>query len=284
MQIRPALCALATAGSMAIAAALPAESQTLRDCAQCPELVIIPAGTFAMGSPASEERRSGSEGPQHTVKLPSFAAGKYEVTFAEWDACVTAGGCGGYTPKDRDWGRDRNPVIMVSWEDAQKYVAWLSAKTGKTYRLLSEAEWEYAARGKMEGGPNEPAFWWGGSVSSAQANYDATAIYAGGVTGEYRKKTIPVGSFLPNPFGLHDVHGNASEWVQDCYSNNYLKMPVRGAPPENGSAWQWKDCRERVIRGGSYFNSPPGIRAAARDLSDPGVRQPNIGFRVARNK
>jgi formylglycine-generating enzyme required for sulfatase activity len=204
------------------------------------------------------------------------------VTFEEWDACVAAGGCGGHTPKDMDWGRGRHPVINVSWDDAHKYLAWLSAKTGKKYRLLSEAEWEYAARGKTAGTANEPPFWWGSSIDVSQANYDASKAYGGGTTGEYREKTIDVGSFQPNPFGLHDVHGNVSEWVQDCHANNYLKMPVRGAPPEDGSAWEWSSCSTRGLRGGSYIDFPAGLRAAVRDSSDPGVRQPNMGFRVAR--
>ena len=269
--------------AIATMAAPAAIGETLRDCPECPELVVVPGGSFVMGAAETEPGYSGDESPQHQVTVPSFAAGAYEVTFDEWDACVTASGCDGYTPKDMGWGRGRHPVVNVSWEDVQKYLAWLSAKTGKSYRLLSEAEWEYAARGNAEGGASEPPFWWGTSIEASQANYDASVAYGGGSTGEYRQRTLEVGSFQPNAFGLYDVHGNAAEWVQDCHANNYLKMPVRGAPPEDGSAWEWSSCSSRDIRGGSYIDLPSALRVATRDASDPGVRQPNLGFRVARN-
>ncbi|MDP6709224.1 MAG: SUMF1/EgtB/PvdO family nonheme iron enzyme, partial [Alphaproteobacteria bacterium] len=171
--------------------------EVFKDCHDCPEMVVIPAGSFQMGSPPSEEGRSKDEGPQHHVTIAKpFAVGKFEVTFAEWDACVLDAGCGGYRPKDRGWGRGRRPAIYVSWKDARAYVDWLSRETGKTYRLLSEAEWEYMARA----GTTTP-FHFGSTISTAQANYDGNYVYGSGRKGEYRRKTIPVGSFSANRFG-----------------------------------------------------------------------------------
>ena len=153
------------------------------------------------------------------------------MTFDEWDACVADGGCNGYQPSDEGWGRGRRPVINVSWDDAKAYVAWLSNKTGKTYRLLSEAEREYVTRA----GTTTP-FWWGSSISTSQANYDGTNTYGSGVKGEFRHETLPVDSFQPNPWGLYQVHGNVWEWVEDCYHESYA-----GAPSD-GSAWTFEDC------------------------------------------
>ena len=157
-----------------------------RDCAECPEMVVIPAGSFLMGSPESEKGRDSDEGPQHRVTIPApFAAGVYEVTFEEWDACVADGGCGGYRPDDEGWGRGRRPVINVSWREAQAYINWLSQKTGGEYRLLSEAEWEYAARA---GTTTRYSF--GNSISRSKANFDESG------------KTVSVGSYKSNNFGL----------------------------------------------------------------------------------
>ena len=195
-----------------------------------------------MGSPSSERERYDNEGPQHRVTIiDAFAVGKYEVTFEEWDACVSAGGCGGYRPDDEGWGRGRRPVINVSWEDAQRFVEWLREETGEPYRLLSEAEWEYVARA----GTSTP-FHTGGTISTSQANYDGNYTYGNGREGEYRERTVPVGSFGANAFGLHDVHGNVWEWVEDCWNDSY-----RGAPSD-GSAWERGDCSSRVYRGGSW--------------------------------
>ena len=211
-----------------------------QDCPECPEIVVVPSGEFMMGSPDSEPKRLDDEGPVHRVTIPAaFAVGKYEVTFEEWDACVSAGGCN-HKPEDKGWGRGRLPVIYVSWDDAQEYVSWLSKKTGKTYRLLSEAEWEYVARA----GTTTP-FHTGEQISTSQANYDGNETYNGSSKGETRERTIPVGSFGANQFGLHDVHGYVWEWVQDCWNDNY-----KGAPSD-GSAWTTGDCEPRVLRGGS---------------------------------
>ena len=215
---------------------------TFRDCDECPEMVAIPAGSFLMGSPSSEAQRGLDEEPQHQVTIANkFAVGKFEVTFSEWDACVNDRGCVrvGHAPgppdDDEGWGRGRQPVIKVAWSEAKQYVDWLSRKTGKKYRLLSEAEWEYVARA----GTTTP-FSTGATINPKQANYDAKHSYAGGATGQPPQRTVAVGSFKPNAFGLHDVHGNVSEWVEDCWNEDY-----KGAPSD-GSAWTTGDCERRV--------------------------------------
>ena len=243
-----------------------------RDCDTCPEMVVVPAGTFMMGSPASEEARDGDEGPMHQVTIAQpFAVGKYEVTFAEWEACVTGGGCNGYRPGDNGWGRGRRPVINVSWEDVQAYVRWLSEQTGEVYRLLSEAEWEYVARA----GTTTP-FHTGTTISTEQANYDGNFAYGSGRNGEYRGKTVPVGRFPANAFGLYDVHGNVWEWTQDCWNKSYA-----GAP-SNGGAWERGACSRRVRRGGSWSNDPRLLRSATRYGNTAGNRINLNGVRLAR--
>ena len=237
-----------------------------RDCPECPEMVVVPAGEFMMGSPPSEEDRRDSEGPVHRVTIAEpFAAGKYEVTFEEWDACVGGGGCGGYRPDDEGWGRGSRPVINVSWEDAQAYAAWLSGKTGENYRLLSEAEWEYAARAGTT-----TRYHWGDDIGRNRANCDDD------VCGDSWDYTAPVGSFAANGFGLHDVHGNVWEWVEDCWNDSYA-----GAPTD-GSAWESGNCDLRVLRGGSWHGVPRDLRAAYRFWGGTGIRLGIIGFRVAR--
>ena len=264
-----------------------------RDCPECPEMVVVPAGTFRMGAPESEGGSYGSysERPVHTVSVRSFAAGVYEVTFAEWDACVSARGCGGYRPDDWNWGRGRRPVIGVSWDDAQLYVQWLLGRTGHRYRLLSESEWEYAARA----GTTTP-FHTGPTISTDQANYNGNYTYGDGVRGEYRERTVPVGSFSANGFGLHDVHGNVWEWVQDCYYGNYkgcLGLTSQekwvldcyyGGAPSDGSAWE-SNCSSsshRILRGGSWSHQPEALRSASRGWGSTGARANEGGFRVAR--
>ncbi len=178
-------------------------------------MVVVPSGSFMMGSRLSQLGREDHEGPAHRVTiLEPYAIGKYEVTFAQWDACVAAGGCREHHPHDEGWGRGRLPVIDVSWWEARTYVRWLSRKTGKRYRLLSEAEWEYATRA----GTTE-AFYFGSTISTDQANYDGDYTYNSGRKGLDRGKTVPIGSFPPNAFGLHDVHGNVREWVEDQLSH-----------------------------------------------------------------
>src|SRR5262249_4374646 len=152
------------------------------------------------------------------------------------------------------WGRGRLPVINVNWDDAASYLNWLSRKTGKRYRLLSEAEREYVARAGAT-----TAFWWGNSISPAQANYDGNYIYDGGPKGESRHKTVSVDSFQPNAWGLYQMHGNVREWIEDCYHESYV-----GAPSD-GSAWTSGACSQRVLRGGAWNFFPKDLRSASRD-------------------
>ena len=244
----------------------------LRDCETCPQLVVVPAGSFMMGSPDSEWGRFQNEGPPRQATIPEpFAVGVYEVTFEEWDACVNGGGCNGYQPGGEGWGRGGRPVINVSWDDARAYVNWLSQRTGKGYRLLSESEWEYVARA----GTTEP-FHTGATISADQANYDSSYTYGSGQKGRYRGRTVQVGTFSPNAFGLHEVHGNVWEWTQDCWNEDYTGAPTDSHAPEI------EECEQRVLRGGSWGDVPWLLRSAHRGKNEPGVRGPNIGFRVGR--
>jgi len=233
-----------------------------------PEMIVIPAGEFLMGSPEDEEDRDDDE-HQHivTIKQP-FALGKYVVSFAEYDRFSEA--TGREKPSDKGWGRDNRPVINVSWYDAIAYAEWLSEQTGEQYRLPTEAEWEYAARA----GTTTP-FHFGATISTEQANYDGNYVYGNGVKGKYRKKTVPVGQFLSNAWDLHDVHGNVWEWTGSAYSEDY------------GGAEQ--ECRSkndtnarRVIRGGSWYYRPRRLRAAYRLRNMPATRYSHLGFRLAR--
>jgi formylglycine-generating enzyme required for sulfatase activity len=221
----------------------------------CPRMVVISAGSFTMGSPDGETGRGGDEGPQRRVSVRQFAVGKFEVTFNEWDACVHRGGCDDSGPLaaggDNGWGRGNRPLINVSWDDARQYVRWLSNETRQSYRLLSEAEWEYAAR--------------------------AGATGSGGDSFEFDEPTLPVGSYQANAFGLHDMHGNAWEWVQDCYAPSYAGLPIDGSANETSS------CSHRVVRGGARFSIPAYFRTAYhRERYIPSARYGHLGFRVAR--
>ena len=210
------------------------KAEWFKDAEFAPEMVVVPAGSFLMGSPPDEPERSDDEGPQHKVTIAKpFAIGRFALTFAEWDAVQQDTDWQGITgraarqPKDYGPGRGDRPVVDVDWGDAKAYVKWLSRKVGKDYRLPSEAEWEYACRA----GTTTP-FWWGSSITPEQANYDGNYTYAGGgKKGEYRQKTLPVKSFQPNPWGLYQVHGNVWEWVEDCWEDSY-----NGAP-DDGSVW-----------------------------------------------
>ena len=236
-----------------------------RDCPECPEMVVVPAGSFMMGSPSHEQGRYDEEGPVHEVRISApFAAGRYEVTFAEWDACLAAGGCG-HRSEDMGWGRGDRPVILVSWEDAKGYVQWLSRRARREYRLLSEVEWEYAARAGTE-----TAYSWGDEIGVNRANCNGC-----GSQWDF-SKTAPVGSFGANAWGLHDMHGNVLEWTEDCWNGSY-----RGAP-RDGGAWLSGDCGLRVLRGGSWNSWPMFLRAAGRDGYGTGIRSNIVGFRVAR--
>jgi formylglycine-generating enzyme required for sulfatase activity len=236
---------------------------SFRECGKdCPEMIVIPAGSFTMGSPTTEQGRYGNEGPQHKVVIAKrFAVSKFDVTFVDWDACVSVGGC----PKagDSNFGRDTRPVINVGWDDAQTYVAWLSKMTGKDYRLLTEAEWEYAARAGTT-----TAYYWGGEIGKGNANCD-------GCGSEWdNRQTSPVGSFKPNAFGLYDMAGNVWQWVQDCYHGDYKEAPT------DGSAWTSGNCSNRVVRGGSWGSDPQYLRAANRSWFAADGRNYFLGFRV----
>ena len=225
-------------------------------------MVVIPAGGFMMGS----DEGGSNEKPVHKVTIAKpFAVGKFEGTFAEWDACLVAGGCK-HNPEDQGWGRGLQPVINLSWDDATKdFLPWLSRKTGKVYRLLTEAEWEYAARGG-----SSRKYAWGDEVGRNHAN-------CGGCGSQWdNKQTAPVGSFEANAFGLQDMHGNVWEWVQDCYRDSYAD-----APSDGRSTSETPGC-SRVLRGGSWYFYPGDLRAAYR-FRDPSIyRGFNLGFRVAR--
>ena len=248
------------------------------DCARCPEMVVLPGGSFLMGSPPYTRYASDSQQPYHPVTIAEpFAVGRYEVTFDEWDACVAEGGCNGYEPEDEKWGRGNRPVINVNWDNAHDYLNWLSQKTGKSYRLLSEAEWEYAVRagtttdnywGDYKGGRERNAI-------CAYANVSESAFDCYG-----KETTMPVGSFPPNPFGLYDMIGNVQELTADCWNDTY-----EGAPAD-GRAWQQGDCRLRITRGGSFSwnssHSRSGFRSAARNTTFRRARYNDLGFRVAR--
>jgi formylglycine-generating enzyme required for sulfatase activity len=223
------------------------------DCEGCPEMKRLDGGKFLMGSPDKEYGHRAWEGPQHEVTVPPFAISTHEVTFSEWDACLAAGGCNAYTPADKGWGRGARPAIMISWNDAQAYLKWLSGKTGKSYRLPTEAEWEYAARGGTT-----TAYWWG-------AKYESGRVTSG--------KTAETGSHEANAFGLYDMTGNAAEWVEDCYVNNFKEAPT------DGSAVKQSGC-QRVIRGGGWKASGADLRIANRSRLSPTTRDTAIGFRV----
>ena len=276
---------------------------TFQDCPECPKLVVVPSHSFMMGSSlgsafmwllsAAEEGELGEleelmglsekeleeelDGellenammtPIHKVRIDYLlAVGMYPVTFDEWDACVSDGGCSGYRPDDEGWGRGTLPVINVSWEDAQNYVKWLSWKTGKGYRLLSESEWEYVARAGTD-----TSYWWGNEIGRNRANCDGCGSRWD------NEKTSPVGSFSANAFGLYDVHGNVYEWIEDCWNDSYDGAPV------DGGAWVSEDCDcdRRVLRGGSWFNNPWSLRSAFRGENTTGFRDNEVGFRVAR--
>jgi len=231
---------------------------SLKEGGSGPEMVIIPAGRFRMGD--IQGGGASDEKPVHWVNIGKFAMGKYEVTFAEYDQFAEA--TGKNKPDDEGWGRGNRPVVNVSWYDAIAYTEWLSQQTGKTYRLPSESEWEYAARA----GTNTK-YWWGNDIGKNRANCD-------GCGSRWDSKTAPVGSFSANSFGLYDTVGNVWEWNADSWHSDY-----KGAPTD-GSVWKGNESR-RVLRGGSWANVPPNARTAVRVWDDPDDRDDHYGFRVA---
>lgn len=237
-------------------------------------MITLPAGRFTMGAPESEAESLGNERPQRQVTVTSFALGRCAVTFAQWDAAREAGADLPH-PKDAGWGRGDLPVINVSWEDAQDYCAWLNERLGLTmggYRLPSEAEWEYACRA----GSTTP-FSFGATISTDQVNYNGNYTYGHGRKGEYRERTVPVGSLPANAWGMYEMHGNVSEWCEDWYGP-YPDYPTDAGPLRHVSGTR------RVRRGGSWGNNPGVARAANRVgyYFGRGGRSALVGFRVAR--
>ena len=242
---------------------------TFKDCESCPDMVAIPAGRYLMGAAKSEKGHQVAEEPQHEVTVPApFAVSKDEITFDDWETCALEGGCGNYRPEDGGWGRGRRPVIYVSFDDAKAYVEWLRQKSGKPYRLLSEAEWEFAARG----GTSTP-FAQGETLAPTQANFDASRDSK--KPGTYQGTTVEVGSFPPNPYGLNDMEGNVFEWVEDCWN------PSHAGAPADASA-RGGDCQRRVAKGGAWYYEADFARVASRMNFPKGSRLNVIGFRVAR--
>lgn len=244
-----------TASAVAVAPAAgpgkPGPGKTFRDCESCPLMATLPGGTFQMGSPSSEAGRNAYEGPQRDVTIKPFAIGVYEITSAEWAACAAEGTC---SKKHAD-ETGKLPALGISWRDATAYASWLSRKTGRKYRLPSEAEWEYAARAG-----STTAYWWGDKFDRSRVS---------------TREASAVGSFEANAFGLYDVLGNAREWVADCYVNNFVKAPTDGTSVTDG------DCGKRVIRGGAWSNEPVDMRTANRSRIDSGVTAQYMGVRLA---
>jgi formylglycine-generating enzyme required for sulfatase activity len=272
------------ASAIVVLASAPEDPRTVgtknhffRECTACPIMAVVPAGHSKIGSPLDEPGRSPDEGPQQTIDISEpFAVSRSEVSFKEWFACVAEGGCNAYRPGDYDWGTGTRPVINVSWQDAKAYVAWLARKTGAPYRLPSEAEWEYAARGCMISCPSL-AFWFGNGITPEQANYDWRYSYEGSPKALALRRTMPADVGIPNPFGLVHVNGNVREWVEDCWNQSLA------GTPSNASARETGDCRARVVRGGSWADPPSDVRTAKRSWEVVDERRAEIGFRVARS-
>ena len=235
----------------------------LRGGGSGPKMVWLPAGTYQMGSPDSSA--DFSERPQHAVTLPRFAMSQYEVTIADY--ARFAASTGRRMPKTGGLDRATHPVFFVSWDDALAYTKWLSSQTGKTYRLPSEAEWEYGARG----GTTTP-YWWGRDVDAGKAHCLACG------SGLDPRQPTAIGRFDANPYGLFDTAGNVEEWVYDCWHDSY-----EGAPGD-GSVFEGGDCRHRVVRGGAYSSGPKALRSATRGKFASGAANDGVGFRVVRDE
>ncbi|RWY55924.1 formylglycine-generating enzyme family protein [Mucilaginibacter gilvus] len=291
--------------------------QSFKDCFNCPVMVVIPAGKFTMGSPENEDGHSVVEGPQKSVSVGQFAAAKFDVTLGQWQAFVKAtsrpvmGGCAFSGFKDttrKDWDDNPNaswrnlgftqdsthPVVCITWNDAQDYVKWLSKKTGYTYRLLTEAEWEYAARAGTT-----TAYPWGTAASHEFANYGADSGWTGMISKRDKWMcTSPVGSFPPNEFGLYDMQGNVLQYVEDCFSASLSDVPADGSAYKTDVILKMtgrysfmngkRSCDSRMVRGGDWGDPPQMIRSGFRNWA-PGrgftidnYRSGGVGFRVAR--
>ena len=259
------LCATIVIAGCSFSMKQAARQQSALEQALAGEMVSIPAGTFRMGDLSGEGWDD--EQPVHSVTLSAFRLGKYEVTFAQWDACVADGGCNGYSPDDWDLGRGNRPVMDVSWDDVQSFIDWLNGKTGGNYRLPTEAEWEYAARAG-----STTKYSWGNDIGSNRANCDND------ICGDSWEYTAPVGSFPANAWGLHDMHGNVWEWVQDCWNDSYEGAPSDGRQSRGG------DCSWRVIRGGAWANDARALRSATRGRLGRSGRGYDVGFRLAQDE
>ena len=236
------------------------------------DMVVINPGTGILGSPDSEEKRARFENPLRNTSISyKFEVSKYEITFDDWAKCLKDGGCAGHKPDDKEWGRGKRPVIDVSFNDAKNFVKWLNKKTGETYRLLSEVEWEYVARAGQTG-----PFGTGNDISSKDANFDGKAPYGTGAAGPYLRKTQPVGQYEPNAFGVYDMHGNVYEWVEDCWNADHTGAVGDGSPRTDG------DCDFRVMKGGSWVTHGYQARAAARIRYVTDYRYDDYGIRIAR--
>ncbi|HEY8873558.1 MAG TPA: formylglycine-generating enzyme family protein [Stellaceae bacterium] len=254
----------------------PEREQSLRpkdsfkECDICPEMVVVPKGSFTMGTPTSEPDRSVGEDPLHRVNIARpFAVARFKISFDDWDACLADGGCDGIRGDDNGFGRGRLPAYGISFEAAKSYLAWISRKVGRTYRLPSESEREYFTRA----GTTTP-FWFGKTISAQQANYAALAPYANGPRGEDSKAPKLVDAYAPNKFGLYQVHGNGWEWTEDCYNKRYTKDT-----PADGSPWLEGDCTKRMVRGGAWNWSASMLRSGYRYEVYAGG---GYGFRVVR--
>lgn len=247
---------------------LPKDS--FKECDVCPEMVVVPKGSFMMGTPIGEVDRAKGEDPLHRVSFAKpFAVGRFTISFDDWDACLSDGGCGGIKGDEKGFGRGRMPAQGISFEAAKSYLAWLSKKVGRTYRLPSESEREYFARAGTT-----TSFWFGNTISAQDANYRASTPYGGGPRGEDSKGPVVVDSYAPNPFGVYQVHGNVWEWTEDCYNKRYTEdTPVDGAP------WLEGDCGKRIVRGGTWDWSADVSRSGARDDSH---NHSGKSFRVVR--
>jgi formylglycine-generating enzyme required for sulfatase activity/serine/threonine protein kinase len=270
-------------GGSKVAAALEAideltlrPGKTFRDCQDCPSMVVVPAGSFWQGSEDSEPLALKKEKPRRMITIAEpFAVAVFEVTMQQWSLCVADGGCS-INPRDNGWGRGSRPVIMVSWNDAQEFVSWLSKKTGQSYRLPSESEWEYFARAGEESD-------WPGGDPARVCEFGNIAGHETGFRWQHEScsdgavmETLPVGSFKKNDFGIYDVIGNVAEWTLDCMNLSYLDGPA------DGSAWSRGICSSRMTRGGSWFTGTKEIRLPARFNLKTGDRNDFTGFRVVR--
>lgn len=249
-----------------------------QDCTDCPEMVAIPSGVFFMGSPETEAGRKANEGPQWTVSVDTFAASATEISWTQLNACIADGGCAGnqaaVETRNDQWKLGNMPAINITWPEAMAYVDWLNSKVeGAPYRLLSEAEWEYAARADTT-----TPFHTGETLSSEQANFNGTRIYNGSTKGVWIRRPMPVGHYPPNGFGLHEMHGNVAEWTADCGVQSYLGRTGDAA------VYDKEGCRTRAIRGGNWEKVPSYVRSAFRDAYPDTGRDDGIGFRVARDK